>query len=145
MAEGITLEGKEEIMRRLEYIAQNKLMVVASKAIETICAAGEKEAKKLCPVDTGALRESVEGGVTEVKPGESVTGQVGAGTEETARGEGRFEFSIKQQRNVTRQPTKEYAEKVEERTRFMTSTYNYLKDLAPKQIAHLLKQALQRV
>jgi len=158
MANEVILEGLEQLNFALE-LAKQKLFILASKAVEEITKEGVKEAKviitKMGAVDTGALRESIEGGVTKVTPSVEVEGQVGAGTDKVIQGAGRFTFSRKIGKDLWKKtPTSEYAENVEfgrgvsrkaGARPFMTSTYNYLRDLTTKKMASILRQAIGRI
>jgi hypothetical protein len=151
---GVTIEGLGELQTTLKVLDQ-KLWNLVTITVDEICKAGVIEAQKMITemkaVDTGALRGSIEGGITEVKPGVSVEGQVGAGSNRVLRGAGSYISSIKTGGSRPVQATSEYAEKVEfgeSKTGprpFMSTTYIYLKQLGIKKFTSILQKALGRI
>lgn len=138
----VEITGVRETQQNLG-ITEIKIFEFVKNVIEEVLQKGTQEAQKQCPVDTGALKASTEGAITRIEQGILVEGQVGAGSDKVIRGEGNFEFSPKQNKKVTRQPTSEYAEMVEEKSRFMATTFQYLKDLTPRQIVTAINKALR--
>ncbi len=140
----VKIEGTGQVLRNLEIMRQ-KVFNFLSRAVEEVGQEGKREAQKHCPVDTGALKQSIDTGITKVIPQELVEGQVGVGSDIVIRGEGRFEYSRKTGYKVIKQTTKEYAEKVEEKNRFMTTTYEHLLGFTPRKVASLLREAIKRI
>lgn len=135
----VTIEGVKNVQDTLQRIAEVQLVQAMSNIVDATAKVVADEAKKLCPVDTGALQQSIEGGITKITP-TTVEGMAGAGNERVVRGEGRFDFSKKQQRIVTRQPTSHYAQKVNDRTPFMDSALKRGEDyIKRKMISELQK------
>ena len=155
MAQEIIIEGITETKYNLSIIEQ-KVNAFILNAINEIAQKGAEEARRqitqMKAVDTGALKASIEGGISKADVG-NVEGFVSAGSDKIVRGQGNYTVS----RHVTTiipTPTSKYAESVEEGTgpnsiygarRFMGSTFQYLKDLTPRQLMSAIRRAIERI
>ena len=156
MANTVTTTGGEQIKLALE-LAKMKLFTVATLAVEEICKRGAAEGKviitDLGAVDTTALRESIEGGISEIDPGVSVKGQIGFGKDTIVRGYGSFVNRKSGKPADIKEPTSKYAMKVEDglgisRIKgprpFMTLTWTYVKGITDGFISKAMSVAMRR-
>jgi hypothetical protein len=151
------VEGKEEVISALELV-KNKIWAMSVQLVDEIAKTGAKFAQnnleKKGGVDTGALRASIVGGIDEFD-NTVIKGSVRAGHPNIVRGVGEFAYSSKTGKKVSPYSTDKYAEAVEfglpykqEKRRFyfyMTNTYQYLQDMAPKKFMSMLRKAIGRV
>jgi hypothetical protein len=148
----IVVEGKEEVISALELV-KNKIWAMSVQLVDEISKTGAKFSQgwleKTDGVDTGALRASIVGGIDDFDDKE-IRGSVSAGNPRIVRGVGEFTYSRKTKKIVQPYSTDKYAEAVEygftaPPKYYMTETYLYLKDMAPKKFMSMLRKAIGRV
>lgn len=105
-----TTRALYEVMRRTKRNIPRTLKWTGEETI--------RQARKFCPIDTGALRQSIHTKTIKEGP-DTFQENVKVGKEDVKRGEGAFAYSTKTGQKVSPQPTTQYAEIVEIKKKFM--------------------------
>ena len=136
---GMQIRGLVETQQALIAIPL-KLNAIKVKVLDRFARRVSEIAKRVTPVDTGALQESIFHGILKSTIDE-VIAEVVAGSETVIRGEGRFAMSKKTGLNVSKRSTVEYAEDVEAQAKFMETAFQW----ANKNIDRELRRAINEV
>ena len=146
MGKLVEVTGIEEVNAALEQ-AKRKISQIIEKAAEEIAEMGTREAKKLYPnerKDTHALVDSIDNSMVKVEPSYAES-EVHMGSHTFFRGVGKYGYSNKQKRSVSKQPTSDYAWKIEEDENLMDGVSKYLNNLGPRKVAKLLRSVVRRI
>lgn len=122
-----------------ECLKQAKMQMVSqiAKVAEVLGEIGADKAKVNCPVDTGALKDSIHSKLVLV---ESTMAQddIIAGSSQFFRGVGAYKYTRKGEVAGVK-ATSEYAGIVEDNEHFMEECANWLEKNAPRKVLEILK------
>jgi len=148
MAQAVIVRGLHETQLALK-IAGLKFHTLKVGALKRFGQKVREVARENCPVDTGALRASIHEKLLKESIEETIEAVI-AGHEDVIRGEGRYTFSTKEGKMITKkQPTTRYAEFVElginqpKAWQYMEQAFQWAESHIDREIRKLLNEALK--
>lgn len=100
--------------------------------------------KQRCPVDTGALRDSIKNRLNKLTP-TLVQEKVSAGDPEVRRGMGKHRISTKTGSPVSVQATNEYAVRVNDKEKFMETGRDWASSNAIRELRRSLRKIMRLI
>lgn len=125
-----TIRGLNKIKRNFDAFKKGAVTHLGKETTEV--------ARKNVPVDTGALKESIRFTITQDIP-DDMKLTVQAGSNAIARGQGRFQVD-RTGNKVSHQPTSQYAEAAEEKTKYMDMASQF----TAARITKVINEAIER-